>query len=119
MLLRINNEDLPAYPADFTVTILDLDNADTSVRTADGNLHRDRITVKRQIEMTFNALPQEQIAAILQAVGNTFFEFTYPDPMDGGQATRTFYVGNRPAPMAVERNGVIWWSGLKLTLTER
>jgi hypothetical protein len=39
--------------------------------------------------------------------------------MIGDYTTKTFYVGNRPTPMAIEKNGVIYWDGLKITLTER
>lgn len=118
MLLKINGNEIAAYPSEYTVTILDLDDADTTGRTADGMLHRDRVAVKRQVEMTFAALPQSQISALLQSMSATFFDFTFLDPMDG-EKTITVYVGNRPAPMAIEKNGVTWWAGLKLTLTER
>lgn len=119
MILRIDGVEIAAYPAVFRVTILDLDDAESTTRTADGRLNRNRVAVKRQIDMEFNAMPADKISSVLRAMGNVFFDLYYPDPMDGDYATRTFYVGNRPAVIPFERNGVIWWEGLRITLTEQ
>ena len=121
MLIKINNVEIAAYPkADgFTVTPLDLDNAESTTRTADGTLNRVWITVKRQIDMTFGILTWAQIASILQAMSDVYFDFYYPDPMAGAYVTKKLYVGNRPAPFAVEVDGEMYWNGLKITLTEQ
>ncbi|EPY06625.1 Lj965 prophage protein [Paenibacillus alvei TS-15] len=119
MQLKINGQDIAAYPSQFTVTTLDLDDGESSVRTADGTLKRDRIAVKRQIEMTWGQLPWATVSALLRSMENVFFPVTYPDPMTGKYETKTFYVGNRPTPFAVSKGSEIMWNGLKLTLTER
>ncbi|GJM84264.1 hypothetical protein HMSSN139_67600 [Paenibacillus sp. HMSSN-139] len=119
MQIKVNGVPLVASPSEFRVTILDLDDADSSVRTADGTLNRDRITVKRQVEIGWNALTLIQISQILKAMKDVFFDFTFPDPMEGAYITRRMYIGDRPTPMAFERNGVIWYKDLKYTLTER
>jgi hypothetical protein len=118
MLIKINGVEIAAYPKEFTVTTLDLD-AETTARTADGTLNRDRVTVKRQIDMTFSILTMAQVSGILQSMKDIYFDVEYPDPMIGDYTTKAFYVGNRPTPMAIEKNGVIYWDGLKITLTER
>lgn len=119
MLLKINGTEIAAYPSQFTVTPMDLDDGDSSLRTADGTLNRDRVAVKRQIDMTWGVLAWSVIAALLQSMSDVFFEFYYPDPMTGQYETKTFYVGNRPAPVAVSKGTEILWSGLRITLTER
>lgn len=119
MNLRINGQELPVYPARLQVTVLDLDDADSTERTADGILTRSRVAVKRQIEMEWNALRWEDISAILQMMADIFFSVTYPDPMTGQHETKTMYVGNRVSPVAIEKNGVLWWEGLQITLTEQ
>lgn len=118
-MIKINGVDLAATPSSFQVTVLDLDDGEASVRTADGTMNRDRITVKRKIDMTWGPTNRVDTAAILQAIQNEFFECTYPDPMTGQWETKTFYVGDRVAPFAVMRGSEIYWTGLKLTLTER
>lgn len=118
-MIKINGVDLPATPSTFQVTVLDLDDGEASKRTADGTLHRDRIATKRKIDMTWGPLNWADTSQILQAVQNEFFQCTYPDPMTGRMETKTFYVGDRVAPFAVSRGNEIYWTGLKLTLTER
>lgn len=118
-MIKINGVDLPATPSTYQVTVLDLDDSEATKRTADGTMHRDRIAVKRKIDMSWGPLNWADTSAILRAVQNEFFECTYPDPMTGQMETKTFYVGDRVAPFAVMRGNEIYWSGLKLTLTER
>jgi hypothetical protein len=118
MILKINGTNIAAKPKEFTVTVMDIDSENTT-RTANGTLTRDRVAVKRQIEITFPALKMSEIAQLLQSISNAFFEVFYPDPMEGTYVTKTFYVGNRPCPVAIERNGVLLWDGLKINLTER
>lgn len=119
MQIKINGLEIAAYPSQFTVTTLDIDDGESSVRTADGTLNRDRIAVKRQIEMTWGPLPWATISALLGSMENVFFPVTYPDPMTGKYETKTFYVGNRPTPFAVSKGSEIMWNGLKVTLTEK
>jgi len=117
--LAINGTEVNVYPASFQVTVLDLDDGETTTRTADGTLSRDRIAVKRQIEANWPPMRWEQLSILLQMMADTFFDLTYPDPMTGRMETKTFYVGNRTSPVAFERNGMYWWNGLEMTLTER
>lgn len=119
MDIRINGSPIAAKPAEFQVEVLDLDDADSTTRTADGTLNRDRVAVKRQITMSWGALTMSQTSALLRQMQSVFFEFRYPDPLAGGYTTKTMYVGNRPTPMAIEKNGVVWWDGLTVTLTEK
>jgi len=110
MYLAINGVEIAHYPAEFKCDVMDLDNAETTKRTANGELTRDRIAVKRQIEMRFNAMTWDKLSAILTAIKPEFFQFTYPDPESGQQETRTFYVDDRESTIAIERGGTYYWS---------
>ena len=118
MQLKINNINVAA-PSEFSVTVLDLDNGESTVRTADGTLNRDRIAVKRQLDITWPPLKWSDTSTLLQAMSGVFFEVYYPDPMTGQYVTKTFYAGNRPAPVAIVKDSEIYWGGLKVTLIER
>lgn len=118
MYIAINSVEIAVYPARFEVTLMDLDNAETTIRTVDGHLTRDRVAVKRQIDMQFNAMTWANLTAILQAIGSESFDVTYPDPYTGSQETKTFYAGNRKAAVAIEKNGTYWWDGLQFSLIE-
>lgn len=119
MYIAINGTELPKYPAKFVAKIMDLDDGETTTRTADGRLTRDRVAVKRQLELTFAPLKWEELSAVLQLMQDEFIRVTYPDPITGQQETKKFYAGDRVSPIAIERNGIMWWSGLEVTLTEQ
>lgn len=119
MYIAINGTEIPRYPNKFVVRVMDLDDGETTTRTADGTLTRDRIAVKRQIEATWPALRWEELSALLQLMQDEFVYVTYPDPMNGQEETKLFYAGDRSSPVAIERNGVMWWEGLEVTLTEQ
>ena len=118
MQIKINNIEI-ATPSEFSVTVSDLDNGESTVRTADGTLNRDRVAVKRQIDLTWPALTWSQTSTLLQAMSNVFFEVYYPDPMTGAYTTKTFYAGNRPVPVAIPKGNDIVWGNVKVTLIER
>lgn len=120
MDFKINGVPLAALPAPngFEVEVLDLDNAETTVRTTDGRLNRDRVAVKRQINITWPPLPASTMSKLLKQMRNVYFDFYYPDPEAGGYVTKTMYVGNRPATIPFVKDGELWWDGLKCTFTE-
>lgn len=119
MYIAINDVEITKYPSAFRVQVMDLDDGESTTRTADGTLSRDRIAVKRQIEMTFAAMTWDELSAVLGSMTDEFFDVTYPDPLTGTQQTKTFYVGDRQAAVAIYRNGEYWWDGLQMTLTEQ
>lgn len=116
--IKINGNDLAARPSEFQVEVLDLDDAETTQRTSDGRLNRDRVAVKRQIQIAWPPLTMATMSKLLKQMSGVSFNVYYPDPMEGKYVTKNVYVGNRPAPMAIEKNGVVWWDSLKVTLTE-
>ena len=120
MLIKINNVELAKYPSAFGVTTLDIDNSESTFRSADGTLTRDRIAVKRQLQLDWDmSLKWTELSAIMQSVSGVFFDVYYPDPQSGSYETRTFYVGNRTTPIASNSYGNVVWGGVKLTLTEK
>jgi len=118
MTLTVGSTPLTPQPAQFKVTPLDIDDGEATFRSTDGTLTRHRVAVKRQINMTWGILTWAQISTILTLISGESFSLTYPDPLTGADATKTFYVGNRPALAAVDNGTTILWSGLDVTLTE-
>jgi hypothetical protein len=96
-MMQINGVNIVS-PKALSVTINDVDS-DKTTRTAKGDLVRDRIAVKRTLSLQFPPLTNSQISTLLNSMSSTFFTCNYPDPMVGGLTTKTFYVGNRTAPM--------------------
>jgi hypothetical protein len=118
-LLKIDGTEIPVYPSTFSVDINDIDDGETSIRTADGTLNRDRIAQKRQIEMSFGIIKSSDLTDLMMMINDIFFEFYYFDPLDGTYATKTFYCSKKSAGIALVNSTEMLWDGLKLTLTER
>lgn len=107
-------------PQEFSVGYQTID-ADTSGRNASGTMVRDIISEKVKLEIKWGPLSDEEISDALNAVDSDFFEVSYPDPKSGGIATKTFYVGDRTAPLYSwnEKFGAIKWQGLSMNFIEK
>lgn len=114
-MIKINGVAI-ATPKIYEATVSDLDGE--SNRNAAGQLIRDRIAVKRKLNLEWGPLSQSEIAPILNAVSGVFFTVTFPDPQLG-VITKTMYVGDRTAPAYRYIDEEVKWSGLKLNLIEK
>ncbi len=114
-MLSINGVAI-ATPKVFEVAVSDLDGE--SNRNANGELIRDRIAVKRKINLEWGPLSQSEIQTLLSSVSSVFFTVTFPDPMNG-MTTKTMYVGDRTAPAYQYVNGQVKWQGLKMNFIEK
>lgn len=115
-MLKINGVAI-ATPKVFKVSLYDIDGE--TYRNAKGELMRDRIGTKRKLECEWPALTMAQISPLLQTVKDEFFTVEYPDPYEGTTVTKTFYVGDRTAPMLMQKDGQILWEGLSMNFIER
>lgn len=113
-MLKINGVAIKT-PSACQIDISDIDGETN--RNARGEMVRDRIAVKRKLNLEWNALNDNEIKTLLNAVKDTFFTVEYPDPMIGGLTTKTFYVGDRNAPMYSYKLKI--WEGLTMNFVEK
>lgn len=116
-ILQVNGADIPA-PSSLQVTVSDQDlNSDTD---ANGNLHRNRITVKRKVSCQWGPLSWADTSKLLTAIKDVFFDVTYPDPQTGQFETKQMYVGDRTIPVLILNNdGSIEWGNLSADFVEK
>ncbi|NWK12778.1 DUF6711 family protein [Clostridium cadaveris] len=114
-MLKINGVAI-ATPKTYEVTVQDLDGETN--RNANGDMIRDRIAVKRKLNLEWQPLSQSEISTLLTAVSGVFFTVTFPDPQLG-MVTKTMYVGDRTSPAYQFKNGEVKWSGLKMNFIEK
>ena len=114
-MISINGVQI-ATPKTYEVTVSDLDGE--SNRNAKGELIRDRIAVKRKLNLEWRQLTQTDIQTLLNSVSDVFFTVTFPDP-ELGMITKTMYVGDRTAPAYQYVNGEVKWQGLKMNFIEK
>lgn len=85
-------------PSDFTWGLQDVSDS-ASGRTEDALMHKNRIAQKRKLSLGWRNPTREETAVILQAFNSEYIEITYPDAMSGTNQIRTFYTGDRSAPV--------------------
>ena len=90
----------PVFPSSFSYTRQDFDN-DSARSAITGEMVRQRICTKVKLELTWRAgaMTVEEMATLLQAVDDVFFEVTYFDVHDGAMRTMVAYCGDRTATM--------------------
>lgn len=92
-------------------------------RNQSGTMIRDMVTTKIKWQLEFVPCNQTQLSNLLNAISGSFFEFTYPDPLKAsGTSTKTFYVGDRSAPVwEVDRTNESagLWGNVKMDFIER
>lgn len=116
-IIKINGEDIPS-PLPFEVALSDQDL--NSKMDGNGDLHRNRIAVKRKINLEWGPLSNMEIRKILMLTEEVFFNCTYPDPKTGKFETKRFYISDRTAPICSgETEEEIEWLGLKANLVEK
>ncbi|WP_394898941.1 DUF6711 family protein [Clostridium paraputrificum] len=114
-MIKINGVAI-ATPKVFEATVSDIDGE--SNRNAKGELIRDRVAVKRKINLEWGTLEQSEMSKILNAVSSVFFTVEFPDPQLG-LITKTMYVGDRTSPAYSYIDNKIKWQGLKMNLVEK
>lgn len=116
-IIKINGIKMPS-PTDISVTIADI-SSENSKRNARGDMLIDRITTKRKLELSWDIISLEDMSLTLKLVKDIFFTVEYPDPEEGKFLTKTFYVGDRTAPILAYKEGKPIWKNVKFNLIER
>ena len=115
-ILQFKGENIPSpLPPQISIKDYDVD----SDKNAQGEVERNRVTVKRTISVEWGLLTWEEVSKILNLVKDVYVPVNYPDPQDFRFEDRVFYVGDRPTLAALEDGDTIMWSGLKFDMVER
>lgn len=86
-------------PSEWSWGLSDMSAKDAG-RDEAGNMHKMRIGQKRQYNLGWKMIDPTNASIILKAVNSDeTFSCTLWDAMDGEYQTRTYYVGDRSAPM--------------------
>lgn len=105
-------------PSSFSWGLQDVSDS-ASGRTQDAIMHKNRIAQKRKLSFTWNAPTPQETSQILQAFNPEYISVTYPDAMSGRKETRTFYVGDRSAPMKIWTIGNKRYESISFDVIER
>ena len=116
-MININGTRITA-PDTYEVMIADLDAS--ANRSSNGTLYRDRVAVKRTINLGWLILSSQDLSVLLNSISDVFFTVTYFDPQINGLKSGTFYVSDRNMGLAVKQSdGSYLWRGVSFSLVER
>lgn len=87
-------------------------------RTTDGKMHVNRIAQKRKLNLSWTGVSFAVAAEILNAVNPETFSVTYLDALTNTRLTKTFYVGDRTAPVYSYHDGYKWYSNVSFDIIE-
>lgn len=99
-MIKVDGVAMPC-PSTFSWGLQDISSSEAG-RTEDLLMHKNRKGQKRKISLGWNGLGWQKTAFVLRHFNPEYIKVTYPDMMSGKYETRTFYVGDRTAP-------VKWW----------
>lgn len=116
MVIKINGTEYD--PSEMTIGIQDVSAPDAG-RSLDGVMHKMTITQKRTIQVAWWQPSPSVVASVLTKVKPEYFPVQYTDPESNTLVTKTFYVGDRSAPLQVWGDGTKRYSKLSFKLIEQ
>lgn len=106
IMITVDGVAMPC-PSSFTWGLQDISAAESG-RTDDAIMHKNRVGQKRKLSLGWIAKDWQTTARIMRAFNPEYINVRYPDMLSGSYQTRTFYVGDRSAPVKY------WLAGRKL-----
>lgn len=103
-------------PSAYQWSLSDLSDS-AAGRTEDTIMHKNRIGQKRKLSLEWKNLTTEECSAILKAFNPEYIKVCFLDAFDGDYMTKTFYVGDRSAPLYNSKMGI--WNNVSFSITEQ
>ena len=115
MGFKVESKAIPD-PSSFSGKESDLDSM--GERDANGYLHRNRVATKHPLSLEYKNLAWSAILDICSLLKKDKFQFTYPDPWNGKNATIVAYVGDRDFTAVWSPENGEWIGDLKFSVIE-
>jgi hypothetical protein len=98
-MLRVDGVAIKS-PSKMSISLQDV-SAAGSGRTQDSLMHKNRVSQKWKIQLAWNNTSPADTASILTAFNPEYIDVEFMNPMTASRETRTFYVGDRSAPVKI------------------
>lgn len=87
-------------PSTLTYGLKDISASDSG-RTDDTIMHKNRVGQKVTLDLSWSGPTPEEASEILKAFDPEYIEVTYHDPKENKMVTKTFYSGDKKAPVKI------------------
>ena len=98
-LIRVDGVDMP-NPSKMQWSLQDVSIGDSG-RDDSGKMFKGRVTQKVKLELGWNAVTPEVASMILTAFNPEYINVRYFDAKESAYQIKTFYVGDRSAPVKI------------------
>lgn len=105
-------------PSEMTFGIQDISAPDAG-RDLSGKMWKMTVTQKRTIQLAWWQPSPALVSQVLTSVSPEYFNVTYTDPQTNASTTKSFYVGDRSAPVQIWGTSTKRYSKLSFKLIER
>lgn len=105
-------------PSSMTIGFQDVSNSDAG-RTQDALMHKNLVARKRKIDLAWSSPTPAEAHAILTAFYPEYIDVSYYDPLDGATVTRTFYSGDKSAPVKIWSTNNKRYESISFNIIER
>ena len=105
-------------PSSMSIGFQDV-SASNAGRTQDALMHKNLVARKRKISLQWNGPSPAEAHAILVAFNPEYIAVTYYDPLDGATVTKTFYSGDKSAPVKSWSVGNRRYESISFDIIER
>lgn len=96
-MITVDNVEMKC-PSGFTYGLQDVSSPDAG-RTQDAVMHVMRVAQKVKLELEWTGLTWAETAELMQAFNPEYVVIKYPDMLTGQMETKTFYTGDKSAPV--------------------
>lgn len=96
-MITVDNVEIKC-PSAFSYGLQDVSSPDAG-RTQDAVMHVERVAQKVKLELEWQGLTWQETAEIMQAFNPEYIQVKYPDMLSGQMETKTFYTGDKSAPV--------------------
>lgn len=107
---------LPKQPSQYKVSLYDVSSEDAG-RTEDGAMQANKIGSCIKIEMSWNILNSTTAHTLFGLFTEQYFDVEFFNPYTGANSRKTFYVGDRTAPLYNATLDI--WQGIAFNLIQR
>lgn len=87
-------------PSSLTYGLKDISASDSG-RTDDTIMHKNRVGQKVTLDLSWSGPTPEEASEILKAFDPEYIDVTYHDPKENKMVTKTFYSGDKKAPVKI------------------
>lgn len=117
VMITVDGVEMPC-PSSYSYGLSDVSAAESG-RTDDSVMHKNRVSQKRTLSLAWVGKSWAETAKIMQAFNPEYFSVKYPDMLSGTYETRTFYAGDRTAPVKFWFDGEQMIESITFNIIER